>query len=222
MKKAFITIAVATLITGCASNDFDSIPYGCQGEESDKYCASVEDIYKKSVENDHRNINVLAEDQEIVSDGKYRSIQSQKKQKPGDTPKHVTGVKGSLPALQNGAVFGSRALEQKPVYTPEQVHRLFRGPWMDDYEILHSGEHLFYKTPGAWNYGNMSDPGSASGLVKPVYPEDLGFSKPGEASKTVEKKRVGRHVLPSANQPSSRNGTASTVQALKAKAKKLN
>ena len=55
MKKAFITIAVATLLTGCASNDFDSIPYGCEGEESDKYCASVEDIYKKSVENDHRN-----------------------------------------------------------------------------------------------------------------------------------------------------------------------
>ena len=224
MKKVILSVLASfTLISGCTSNNFEAIPYGCDGEESGKYCASIEEIFNQSKAHDERNINVLADDDEIIQDGEYRTIQSQKKIKNSKNSTEDT-INDTQTMSSGKVVFGSRALEQRPVYTPERVHRLFRGPWMDDYEILHSGEHLFYKTPGSWNYGNMSEPGSASGLVTPVYPEDLGFSKPGEKASTVEKTRVGRHVLPAANQQktTSTGSVSSAVEALKEKAKKLN
>jgi len=42
----------------------------------------------------------------------------------------------------------------------------------------------------------MTNPGSASGLITPVYPEDLGFKKGAETPDKVGGVQVGRHTLP--------------------------
>lgn len=223
MKKSIFTILLsATVLGGCSSNNFSSIPYGCEGEESSPYCANVETIYENAIKHEGRSINVMAEDKEVVSDGEYKSIQSQKIQSlKSSDGKQLAQEQGSIPQMTGGAVFGSRALEQKPVYTPEKVHRIFRGPWMDDYQILHSGEHLFYKTPGSWNYGNLRTPGSASGMVTPVYPEDLGFNKGGESTTDAEMRRVGRHVIPAPGNNAASAAGKAAVGAAKSAAKKL-
>lgn len=191
-KKSFLLFTTCITLCACSSNNFKQIPYGCDGDESDPYCASVSKIFDNSVDNDHRNINVLAEDMMIKRAGDYNTIQSQ-----GKIPLDSGSALKTDNAIQGAQLntVGVSALETRPVYTPEKVHRIFRGPWKDDFNILHSGEHLFYRTPGYWTFGNMNEPGSASGLITPVYPEDLGFTGKVDPSAEPDQKRVGRHTV---------------------------
>jgi hypothetical protein len=189
MKFKLYAVSLLIVISGCSSNNFKQIPYGCDSEEADPFCASVESIYNSAVENDERSINVLANDAELEELRSMNSVQSQQTYNR-NTPSSGTQDQrlNSIMPRQN-----INGLEQKPVYIPESVHRVYRGPWRDDANILHSGEHLFYKTPGEWAFGSMKDKGSASGLVTPIAPSELGFERIKE--KPLNKKRAGRHEI---------------------------
>ncbi len=189
-KLALLTCVIAGL-SGCTSNDFKQIPYGCDSDESDPFCASVETIFEAAKEHPDRTINVLADDQTIKNKNKYNTVQAQPDFGNGHSGKNSeTGV-----PPQEATFMGAAALEGRPIYVPEQVHRIFRGPWVDDYEVMHEGEHLFYKTPGRWTYGNLKRPGAASGLIEPISPGELGFTE-GHEIKTNDANRVGRYTLP--------------------------
>lgn len=190
--KLPLCVLTVALISGCSSNNFKQIPYGCDSEESDPFCNSVENIYKSAVDNDDRSINVLAEDRELQNLRAVNTIQSQTSEPDGRSapqPQQDARMANIAPAQH------TNGLEQRPVYIPEKVHRVYRGPWRDDANILHSGEHLFYKTPGEWAFGSLKSRGSASGLVTPLAPEELGFSNVKE--NPMNTKRAGRHQLPS-------------------------
>jgi len=189
MKFKIYAVSMMIIISGCSSNNFKQIPYGCDSEEADPFCASVESIYEGAVENDERSINVLASDDELQELRSMNNVQSQQ------THNRNTPSMGKQDQRLNSIMprQNFNGLEQKPVYIPESVHRVYRGPWRDDANILHSGEHLFYKTPGEWAFGSMKEKGSASGLVTPIAPSELGFERIKE--KPLNKKRAGRHEI---------------------------
>ena len=62
-----------------------------------------------------------------------------------------------------------------PVYNPGKPYRLWVAPWTDANGIVHSGEMLYFATPARFNYGPLDLPGSASGVMGPAVPSELGF-----------------------------------------------
>ena len=63
-----------------------------------------------------------------------------------------------------------------PVFHPPKPYRVGIAPWTDANGLMHSGEYVYFTTPGRWSYGPMQLPGSAAGLIAPIKPDDLGFS----------------------------------------------
>ncbi|MDP2564379.1 TraV family lipoprotein [Pseudoalteromonas marina] len=215
MKKLspLFALIICGITAGCSSNNFKEIPYGCDAEESDPYCSSVERLYASSVENEDYGINVLASDREIQ--GRYVENNVQSQVQTGSSSKSEGGNIGTEgnPEYYQGQAH--KSLDQTPVYTPESVHKLYRGPWRDDLDLLHSGEMLFYKTPGHWNFGTLKTPGSASGLLSPVLPDELGFQR-GEDINNNGSTRAGRHYI---NQET---GTSSRLEKLRNSAREIN
>ena len=71
-----------------------------------------------------------------------------------------------------------------PVYEPPRPWRAWLAPWVDDQGGLHSGQYVWFTTPGAWVYLGRRWPlpfvpsagGGAPGeALEPVAPDDLGF-----------------------------------------------
>lgn len=85
-----------------------------------------------------------------------------------------------------------------PVYNPAKPHRVWIAPWTDANGILHSGEHIYFTTPGGWNYGPMTAPGSAAGLMAPIRPDQLGFqpSNSPDGDDDLRSRRRSGVVLP--------------------------
>lgn len=204
---------IISITAGCSSNNFKEIPYGCDAEESDPYCASVEELYSASVQNSDHEINVLASDNKIKSQYVENNVQSQVDNGHNSNESFEEGGSMGNPVKYKGQAH--KSLDQTPVYTPESVHKLYRGPWRDDLDLLHSGEMLFYKTPGHWNFGTLKTPGSASGLLKPVLPDELGFKR-GKDINSSDTTRAGRHRLDSST------GSSSKLEELRKKARELN
>lgn len=217
MKKLspLFALIICGITAGCSSNNFKEIPYGCDAEESDPYCSSVENLYAASVENEDYGINVLASDNQIK--GRYieHNVQSQVDSNFSSNSENKGSDSGTAnnPIKYQGQAH--KSLDQTPVYTPESVHKLYRGPWRDDLDLLHSGEMLFYKTAGYWNFGTLKTPGSASGLLAPVLPDELGFKRGQDINKS-ESTRAGRHKI------NSETGTSSRLESLRKSAREIN
>lgn len=62
-----------------------------------------------------------------------------------------------------------------PVFVPPKPYRFWVAPWSDANGVLHSGEQMFFTTPGKWAYGPMNKNGAAGDLISPITPGDLGF-----------------------------------------------
>ncbi len=73
-----------------------------------------------------------------------------------------------------------------PVFLPPKPYRYWVAPWTDANGLLHSGEQVFFTTPGRWTYGEMGKNGAAGDLISPIKPSELGFKpilrKPKEAT----------------------------------------
>ncbi len=105
---------------------------------------------------------------------------------PGGNQQSVFGIPRTEPqtAAPAGAVIGESAGYPEagpggtPVWTPGRVYRAWTAPWTDAEGYLHSGGYVYFNTPGHWSYGSLDAAGSASGVLAPVKPSQLGF-RPG-------------------------------------------
>lgn len=168
MPRIAFTIAGLTAllgVSGCASDSTS-----CALNNTEGYCASVGETYKASKAHAGSKENVFG-------NGSHRRFK-----KGGGGQRG-----GARPTRQKagGGVYepGPGAGLSGPIYRPAQPRRLWVAPWTDANGVVHSGEYLYFLRPGNWRYGPLRAQGSASGVMGPVAPSDLGF-KPGQQSTT--------------------------------------
>lgn len=145
MKKIILIAIAATLGAGCAAK-----PRACTPGVLTQGCTSMAETYQAALGGggDRGSLFPGAED---LKDGKK-------------------GTPASPLNLQAG-----RHQLAGPVFNPPKPFRLGIAPWTDANGILHSGEYIYFTTPGRWSYGPMALPGSASGVLSPIRPDQLGF-----------------------------------------------
>lgn len=121
-------------------------------------------------------------------------------------PKRLQPIRGSL-------VFGGPQSEA-PVYQPPRPWRVWLGPWVDSTGDLHSGEYVWFTSPGHWFYDSriwplatgkgqggarVGDHYVSDGVLSPVPPTELGFrpnlsqTAPGVLKSMTQPKVVHRH-----------------------------
>jgi type IV conjugative transfer system lipoprotein TraV len=71
----------------------------------------------------------------------------------------------------------------EPIFREPRVYRVWIAPFVDANGNMHSGQYVYFSTPGEWNYGTMRESGAASpGLYGPLPP---GASFGGNAHKAT-------------------------------------
>lgn len=166
----FIMAGVAgiSLLSGCATDTKTS----CALNNTEGYCASVQETHEASRANAGSNENVFG-------DGAHKRF------------KNDGSGQGQVPTSQGRGqrVFspGPGAGLAGPIYRPAQPRRLWVAPWTDANGVVHSGEYLYFLRPGNWNYGPLREKGSASGVMGPVAPSDLGFDPAAQSSKKKQR-----------------------------------
>lgn len=163
----YIPLIVITL-TGCAATaQRMDCPLGASGEQ----CASMQEVHAAAVANGGDGYSVFGS-------------QERRKAKSGRAVMGI-GLPGApsqqAPSNEYSTTLPSHIPSGKhqlagPVYHPAKPHKIWVAPWTDANGIVHSGESLFFVTPGYWNYGPMSLPGAASGVLGPARPDALGFN----------------------------------------------
>ena len=126
---------------------------------------------------------------------------------PGKTPGACKGIEDTYQAVEAGGGSGLSVFEEeepakksvdlktisvtdrapemhplnrKPVWTPAKVFRVWIAPWKDgegQMAVMHSGESLYFSTEGQWNYGTLTTPGVAAGLLQPVAPRSEEYEE---------------------------------------------
>lgn len=159
INMQFIGLAVAAtaVLSGCATSKA-----GCDTRDAStrEYCRSVMDTQRAAQAGGGTDFS--------VHDGGGA----------GDGPQQPIWAPGRM---INGAVVSGKNALAGPVFTPAKPHRVWVAPWTDTNGTLHSGEYLYYVTPGHWNYGELRAPGSASDALGPLRTDDYGFEPNTEA-----------------------------------------
>ncbi|EQD77965.1 membrane lipoprotein lipid attachment site [mine drainage metagenome] len=61
----------------------------------------------------------------------------------------------------------------EPIFREPRVYRVWIAPFVDANGNMHSGQYVYFSTPGEWSYGSLQDTGVASpGLYGPRPPGD--------------------------------------------------
>ena len=59
----------------------------------------------------------------------------------------------------------------EPIFREPRVYRVWIAPFVDANGNMHSGQYVYFSTPGEWSYGALHDTGAASpGLYGPLPP----------------------------------------------------
>jgi len=59
----------------------------------------------------------------------------------------------------------------EPIFREPRVYRVWVAPFVDADGNMHSGQYVYFSTPGEWSYGALHDSGAASpGLYGPLPP----------------------------------------------------
>lgn len=84
----------------------------------------------------------------------------------------------------------------EPIFREPRVYRVWIAPFVDANDNMHSGQYVYFSTPGEWSYGGLHDAGAASpGMYGPLPP---GESFGGNAHKaTALRVPVGAPPKPS-------------------------
>ena len=71
----------------------------------------------------------------------------------------------------------------EPIFREPRVYRVWIAPFVDANGNMHSGQYVYFSTPGEWSYGGLQDAGAASpGMYGPLPP---GESFGGNAHKAT-------------------------------------
>lgn len=119
----------------------------CELQDGREICAGMKDAYRGSVAGGGNKDNVLA------------PVESRDPKAPA-APLNLQAGRHQLAG---------------PVFLPPKPYRFWVAPWTDANGLLHSGEQVFFTTPGKWSYGPMGKSGSLGDLMAPIHPRDLGF-----------------------------------------------
>lgn len=157
-------IALATLtlavLAGCSSAP-RAPEYACpldQNAINRGACASMQDAYKAS-----RTMQRGSEN------GRVQSVFDARVQE--NSPQNERPMFSGQPS--NYPDPGQTGM---PVFQQPKVLRVWVAPYVDADGNLRSGEYTYISTPGSWNYGTTTKPGSASGIFEPQRPSNLGFT----------------------------------------------
>src|SRR5699024_3965081 len=149
-----VVLGAAAALSACASTNTS-----CPLNNESGYCASVGQVHDAAVAGGGDAENVMAGS----AHGEQNVTQSAKADgNPLFSPGPGHGLSG-------------------PIFKPATPRRLWVAPWTDANGTLHSGEYLYFLSPGHWRYGPLKAPGAASGVMGPVAPQDLGFT-PGSGT----------------------------------------
>lgn len=163
-RAIFLSVFAAVFGAGCSTFD---VQHACP-LEGGTTCSNLTQNYKqaKRVQNGAAHSR-----QSIYSNG---APQYEGGPPPGAYP-HVPGW--APPAYQEVFQgFTPPGESGHPVFKQPRVHRAWVAPWTDANGRMHSGEYLYYTTPGEWNYGTLRQPGAAgAAMMGPVKPSQLGF-----------------------------------------------
>lgn len=178
-----VIIGASFLASGCSTFD---VPHTCPLQGGVSRCTDMQEAYrqaKKASVNSGRGTreSVLAQmSEEEAARGAV----------PGGAYPYVPGW--APPSYQE--VFQGFAAPSEPgtpVYTQARVHRAWVAPWTDADGRLHSGEYLYFTTPGNWNYGTTRATGQAgAAMMGPVRPEQLGFNPDLTDKRKVRQQQV--------------------------------
>lgn len=164
MKRTLLACGAALVLSGCGSFD---VKHSCPLQDSGG-CMSLTENYRqaKRVQNGMQTSKesihqVGSEGYQGPPSGAYPHI-------PGwQPPSHQETFQGFTPPGERG----------QPVYSQPRVHRSWAAPWVDANGRLHSGEYVYFTTPGRWEYGTLRAPGAAgAAMMGPVKPGSLGFT----------------------------------------------
>lgn len=197
MKPILLALALAGLLSACASSprtpDYECPLYDVQGAK----CASMEDSYKAAR-------NMTRGDHSRVQSVFDRRVQSN----APDAQPMFAGQPSNYPEP------GQQGM---PVFKQPKVVRAWVAPYVDADGNLRSGEYTYFATPGQWNYGTLNKPGAAAGAFEPSKPSNYGFNpvQSGSAVKTAPAAGNGdaRPSAPPEAQAAAKNAQQSQSQA---------
>ena len=71
----------------------------------------------------------------------------------------------------------------EPIFREPRVYRVWIAPFVDANGNMHSGQYVYFSTPGEWSYGALHDTGAASpGLYGPLPPGESFGGKTQKAT----------------------------------------
>lgn len=155
MKKIITSSILLSLmmIGGCASPT-----YQCPLKDG-VYCASSTDTYEAALQ-DRGNRN---SGRTSVFEGLKKDREEAKKGVKNETePQEI----GHFQSYRKGA----------PVFNPSKTYLGWTPSWTDANGILRGGEEYWIATSGRWNYGTLKNNGSIGAAIKPIKPNELGFT----------------------------------------------
>ena len=173
--KFLLGLVPALLLTACSTPGYD-----CKRGEA---CAPVHSTYQDAVR----------------AQGSWRPEwdvrgKSFTKKKPGffaGLYHDVFGGNHKRPKPIRVSIGAGQPQVAAPVYQPPQPWRVWLGPWVGSNGDLHSGEYVWFTTPGHWFYDgkvwplttgsgeggvHIGDRYVSDGVLAPVPPTNLGFT----------------------------------------------
>ncbi|MGC8519380.1 MAG: TraV family lipoprotein [Steroidobacteraceae bacterium] len=142
MMRSLIRTAVVVAIvalSGCADT-----PHRCPLKKGPG-CESVTQIYQ-----DAREVNPNLGGQWLPKDG-------------------AVGARSAGPNWATPARYAEPGNVGEPVFREPRVYRVWLAPFVDSQGNMHSGQYVYFSTPGEWLYGGLERTGQASpGLFQPL------------------------------------------------------
>ncbi len=158
IKPFAISLLAVSALSACSS-----VGYQCPLKTAENpRCATMDDTYSAAVKSPkYKGENVLVSEVEMSQDAKDYPMS-------GNRPANAVRAPDPIGMPQPT----DRGM---PVYDPPKVFRAWVAPWTDAEGVLHAGSYAYFNTPGKWNYGTLKAEGEASGVFRPVKPDDYGF-----------------------------------------------
>lgn len=166
MKKILFGLFYLSVLSGCSlTPESQSCPIDEYGYPK---CASTEEVFDNAMKEKGDHLSVLEKEsttreREAIASRERAAIENNK-----------INSSNNQPVKQNLQYSGTteHPYKEKPVYSPEKVHRIWFSPWKDEKNNLHSSENIYFTTPGYWNYGGLNKNGVAGGaILRPLEPD---------------------------------------------------